>query len=802
MNLHDRYHTWSHITAVLSIATMSVASQDALPLALSLPVIVWSWIRFRKRLDAAVPQLVVNALLLAALALFALDLTSHGIDQVISAVGRFVVALTLIKLIEKRTARDQGQLLTLSMMMAIGAALTSVTFETGLMFMLYAPTAVWTLVLYQLWCGGVAAAAERGAAIRKERDKRVAPRRVPMSRSLVRGMRRLTYVATAGILAITVAVFIVMPRQLGEGILGSWEEPKSFESGFSDHVQLGAAGTITEGSNVVLETEVIVNAKTGLAASGEQRFLLRGAVLDEYVPAQGMWDRSINVQGYLQGVRSDGTTLVPRRRRGPAIPKDPLRERSATRRLPVMELRVWLRNHNASQLLTLFRPSEFAMSNRVGVLMSRVDGASILTENAGKMEYTVKCDPGVLAERFWQYQPAAWTEPQMNFFFSSPIRDLSLEILAARGIVAPDIDDIRVQVETARAVRTANIGIRDGTVYEHPRPAWPEPPENARRIVEAVQAYLQLNCSYTLDMTPPTGEEDPMEMFLFRTKEGHCEYFASAMTAMCRSVGLESRLVTGYAATEYDVSTGRYIVRESHAHAWVEVHVEPGVWATYDPSPQEQLAAIHHPNVGLIAFVRRTIDRLEGLWASRIVSFNQGTQTNMLEATEASDGPFGFFKWVRARVSSARDKPQPSSAGAYVLRVAVNFVAIMALLFSFGLLLRGGIMTVRSRWGKNGGSRSRRRTIDVPVFYSKMMAVLTRAGLGKPEHIPAGQHADFVAREAPDAGGVVNGLTILYYETRFGGRVLTAEEDRWARSQLDVLRHTLRDRSRNRSEKR
>ncbi|MCA9294121.1 MAG: DUF3488 domain-containing protein [Phycisphaerales bacterium] len=807
-HLHARYHWWSHVATFLSIATLAVAAQDPMPMVVALPVLIWSAWRFRTRLDAAAPPTVINALLLGALGLFILDLSSHGIDQVITAVGRFVVALTLVKLIERRTARDQGQLLTLGLMLAIGAALTSVTFETGVMFILYTPIAVWTLVLFQLWSGGVADAAARDPRYQRSGVSIVRPKRVALPRGLLRSARRVCFATMVAILAVTVAVFVSMPRQVGEGILGRWDEPKRFESGFKDHVQLGAAGTIsTESTSVVLEAEVIVNATNGLHASGEQHYLLRGAVLDEYDPAHGTWTRSALHRGYVHGVSRTSELVSPGRRRGRTEPQPPPSEEKAhvgARTLPMMELRVSLRNHQSDQLFTLWRPVEFTLPSRVEASMSSVDGAAFLNEPAGTMDYSVVCDPRFVTPTFWQYLPATWTDSQMDFFFSSSIRDLTLEVLAARGLEAPDLDVLREEVRVAREVRDENLQpeVRRAGVRQRPKPAWPAPPSNARQIADAVQAHLQTTCVYTLDMTPPTGDEDPIEMFLFRTKEGHCEYFASAMAAMCRSVGLEARLVTGYAATEYDVAKQRYIVRESHAHAWAEVQVEPGVWATYDPSPQEQLAAIRQPETGMMALVRRTIDKLEGLWATRIVGFNQSVQAEMLEPAQMSDGPLGILKWIRGRLAIAQERPQPSSAGEYIRRVLMNFAVTITLLMSFALLVRAMFVTVRNRWGR-GGSRSRRRHIaEAPAFYRKMMRMLGRAGFTKPEHEPAGRHAQRVAAAAPGAGAAVTALTELYQEVRYGGRVLSAQDRAWAQDELAQLGAALARAPHDRSEKR
>ena len=66
------------------------------------------------------------------------------------------------------------------------------------------------------------------------------------------------------------------------------------------------------------------------------------------------------------------------------------------------------------------------------------------------------------------------------------------------------------------------------------------------------------------------------------SNSGHCEVFAAALTAMARSIGMKARVVTGYRAGEYNRIGGYYIVRQSNAHAWTEIHLGPRGWKTFD----------------------------------------------------------------------------------------------------------------------------------------------------------------------------------------------------------------------------
>jgi len=101
----------------------------------------------------------------------------------------------------------------------------------------------------------------------------------------------------------------------------------------------------------------------------------------------------------------------------------------------------------------------------------------------------------------------------------------------------------------------------------------------------ALQNYLSRNFRYTLDVEPQPENIDFVSNFLVNTKEGYCTYFASAMTVLCRMVGLPARYVEGYLA-EPD-GDGHAYVTGMHGHAWTEVYFEGFGWLTFDATPAQ-----------------------------------------------------------------------------------------------------------------------------------------------------------------------------------------------------------------------
>ncbi|MEP6759662.1 MAG: transglutaminase domain-containing protein [Actinomycetota bacterium] len=102
--------------------------------------------------------------------------------------------------------------------------------------------------------------------------------------------------------------------------------------------------------------------------------------------------------------------------------------------------------------------------------------------------------------------------------------------------------------------------------------------------VQAVQRWLQTNTRYDLTVPREPDGVDAVDHFLFETRRGFCEHIAASMAVLLRSQGIPARIVTGYGPGERNPFTGYFEVRNSDAHAWVEV-LYPGYgWVPYDPT--------------------------------------------------------------------------------------------------------------------------------------------------------------------------------------------------------------------------
>ncbi len=140
------------------------------------------------------------------------------------------------------------------------------------------------------------------------------------------------------------------------------------------------------------------------------------------------------------------------------------------------------------------------------------------------------------------------------------------------------------------------------------------PYSNRYDQVNAIEQYLKRNYRYNLDVPPQTQDMDAVAYFLFQQKEGYCEHFASAMAVMARSVGIPARVVTGYAGGSYNPFTGLWEVKESDAHAWVEVYFGAAGWVPFDPTPGFDVPAASQSQIAWPA--ARIFSYLSGVFSS------------------------------------------------------------------------------------------------------------------------------------------------------------------------------------------
>lgn len=277
----------------------------------------------------------------------------------------------------------------------------------------------------------------------------------------------------------------------------------------------------------------------------------------------------------------------------------------------------------------------------------------------------------------------------------------------------------------------------------------------------ALENYLRTRFGYTLQL-PRTEQRDPIANFLFERKQGHCEYFASAMAVMLRTLKIPSRVVTGFRSDEFNDLTGNYVVRAKDAHAWVEAYFPGYGWQTFDPTPGGSGGTPQGwGRVGLY------VDAMASFWRDWIVSYD--TSHQIVLGQTAVNGTRGMWEgarvWARHKYESmlqwarrSQDRVERSPIRWVVIGAGIALVLL--LLGNLGRITRW----VHERWLRAHPERAPDQV--AAIWYTRMSRVLARRGVKKP---PAQTPQEFVRRiEDQRLREVVARFTEVYESARFG----------------------------------
>ncbi len=146
----------------------------------------------------------------------------------------------------------------------------------------------------------------------------------------------------------------------------------------------------------------------------------------------------------------------------------------------------------------------------------------------------------------------------------------------------------------------------------------------------AIMRWLGKNCTYSLKVPLAEDVGNPIEDFLFDTRKGYCEYYATAMVLMLRAVGVPARIVAGYRGGDFNPYGGYYVVRQANAHTWVEAAIKTR-WVRFDPTPVTVS--------GRRSFFSNHLDILGFVWDRYVVGFSTEDRQAALKGISFS----GFF---------------------------------------------------------------------------------------------------------------------------------------------------------------
>jgi hypothetical protein len=307
--------------------------------------------------------------------------------------------------------------------------------------------------------------------------------------------------------------------------------------------------------------------------------------------------------------------------------------------------------------------------------------------------------------------------------------DAHLEGRRSDSAVAPQTCYLQVPRQVA-----GPLGRRARVVVGDERDPW----RRARRL----EAWLRSDAfTYTLRI-PPMDKANPLMDFVERTRQGNCEFFATALTLMLRTLGHPARYARGFWGGDRLKERKSVIVRGSNYHAWTEMYLDGIGWVPLNPTPPD----------------RRPADA--------------GTITAARDAARGGGGGEGgsFLGLDPAHWRSFWDQVG-AKAHAWILdplralfSPRTSFAGVPLLLMLLWLLARGR-RRVRLR-----RVSSCRRGEPPGGAYGQALLLLARRGLRRPSAWTGREFARFVARRVPPAGPAFAGLTRLHEATRYGGR--------------------------------
>jgi transglutaminase-like putative cysteine protease len=400
-------------------------------------------------------------------------------------------------------------------------------------------------------------------------------------RQLAFSLARMTPSLVLMILVGAAAMFFLLPR-MSTGYLGGYSFGTDISTGFSDQVQLGRIGQIQQSNAVVMHVQIDGDR------DGKHALNWRGVALANFDGRN--W--SNRREQYALYREADGSFRIPLVGQGVA--------QAVTARDHLIHYRVVMEPIGTN----IFFLAPWAR---------RVEGAY----------RTLQIDTGGAVSDLDSQRSVSLYEADSDISTPSP------EQLRVAGEYLPQFALAYLQTPRRLDPRIPRLaGQITGAA------------SNRYDKAVALEKYLKTHYGYTLQLLR-SPVADPLANFLFERKQGHCEYFASSMAVMLRTLGIPSRVVNGFRSDEFNDVTGNYVVRAKNAHSWVEAYFPGYGWVTFDPTPGGTIGSPQGWGRAMLY-----LDAAASFWREWVISYDTSHQNilgqAMLNGTRGS--------WERARM--------------------------------------------------------------------------------------------------------------------------------------------------------
>jgi len=277
---------------------------------------------------------------------------------------------------------------------------------------------------------------------------------------------------------------------------------------------------------------------------------------------------------------------------------------------------------------------------------------------------------------------------------------------------------------------------------------WRKQYKSDEAVVRAALTYFNGN-SFEYTLEPPLLGVNTVDEFLFTTRKGFCEHYASSFVVLMRAAGVPARVVTGYQGGEYNELGGYYVVRQYDAHAWAEVWLRERGWVRFDPTAAIAPGRIESglnsalPGNTVLPFLVRTqspfllrlrfnLDAITNQWNQWVLGYNSERQFDFLTRLGMED-----ITWQK---------------------LALNMLAGVALLLGVFTLIMLRRLALR-------------QTDAVQAVWLKICRKLAKAGLPRAPHEGAMDYAARIAAARPDLAAHMIDLAARYTALRYSGAV-------------------------------
>jgi hypothetical protein len=709
-----------------SIATLIATGKvDPIASVFAALAMIYKAYRWWKREQPELSHRVATFLVLGYLGLFPFDVLLFSRAYVSSSPNpalyaallgavHFLLFVMMVRLYSATTDRDAFFLSILAFAGILAAAILTIDTLFLVMFFVFLLFGVATFVGMELRRGG--RGATTAAIVSPAQEKRLA--------------RALTAAAVSvalGAIAIGGTLFFFFPR-FSAGYLGRASMQPSLMSGFSDNVELGQIGEIKKNPAVVMRV------KTG-APVGYARLRWRGIALTTFDGKR--WSTPNHRQPITLAPNVIGQISV-------ADPEQNLNE-------PGTELSY------EALVEPMATDAIFVAPNAVSIL-GGFNGESPNPMNV-RRAYVFRDFTGSLSNPFRNYAP-------VRYFGVSRLPTLQPAKLRAASTDYPEV--VREtylqlpQLDKRILPFTQTVTARATNPYDK---------------AVAIENYLRTRFAYTLDLTGNV-DKDPLATFLFKTRAGHCEYFASAMAIMLRAIGIPSREVNGFLPGEYNDLGGDYIVRASDAHSWVEAYFPGTGWVTFDPTPASNEQSGFMSRLGLY------IDWMELNWNEWVINYDfahqvqmaQNMQRNTRNWTEAVRNWFTLQELRgKQKLKSWLDR---SGDITFAFPVALAILLVLLRYDVLGLAVR----KLRFNMQLRGPSRGAANPQLASRLYSELLRLLAKRGFARKDSQTALEFAGAVSE--PRLAPAVREFTQIYAQARFGGAACDTERLRGLLAQI------------------